>query len=288
MNYSKLSLTKAVQSLIGESQIEALGLPRATEAAAIEWLLSAGAPVSHLLVIREALHDLRESGVFKFQAVEEDVSVDSPENSSITALNATIIRNMMEANTPPENVLGESNAVPTPYRELNLFVRNLITEVQSLSNPFESAAQRSDLVKRLWESDSASALTNEAAREIEEISAELEKAKKASHTAWCQVEAAFLTTQKKLNQVQPYLLRKVGANNPRAHMNGLGYDTYHQVVVIAESDSQARELALGSDGEGNPYITEDAEIWLDPAQVECIDLTTIEKSGVIVVSDTTE
>ena len=110
MNYSKLSLTNAVQKLIGESQIEALGLPRATEAAAVEWLLSAGAPVRHLLVIREALKDLRESGAFNFQAVDEDASADAPENSSIAALEATIIRNMMEANASPENVWDEKTA----------------------------------------------------------------------------------------------------------------------------------------------------------------------------------
>jgi hypothetical protein len=196
MKYNNLSLTKAVQNLIGKSQIEALGLPRATEAAAVEWLLCAGAPVGDLLVIREALKDLRVSGTFNFQADEEDISGGGSENSSIENLNATIIRNMMAANTSPENVLDESKAAPTPYGELNLFIRNAIAEVQSFSNPMESAAQLSDLVKRLWESDSASALTNEAAREIEKISAELERAKKSSQTAWLQVETAFLKLQR--------------------------------------------------------------------------------------------
>jgi hypothetical protein len=95
-----------------------------------------------------------------------------------------------------------------PYSELNLFVSNLIAEVQSLSNPLESAAQRSDLVKRLWESDSASALTNEAAREIEKISAELEKAKKSSQTAWLQVEAAFLELQRHGVAVSPAVVNE--------------------------------------------------------------------------------
>jgi len=44
------------------------------------------------------------------------------------------------------------------------------------------------LIKELWESDQASTLTNRAAREIEKLEIELQKAVDERNTAWVQLE----------------------------------------------------------------------------------------------------
>jgi len=99
MKYSKNLLLKAVSALVGEEQVESLGLPRATEAAAVEWLLNGEPPLSNLLVIRSALTDLRESGCFNFDASIEEFPVPDIADESIQNLNALIIRNMHSAAT---------------------------------------------------------------------------------------------------------------------------------------------------------------------------------------------
>lgn len=47
-----------------------------------------------------------------------------------------------------------------------------------------------ELIERLWESDEASALTNQAARQIEKLEAELQTAVNERNEAWCQLEEA--------------------------------------------------------------------------------------------------
>lgn len=47
-----------------------------------------------------------------------------------------------------------------------------------------------ELIEQLWESDAASALTNQAAREIEKLEAELQQAINERNAAWCQLEEA--------------------------------------------------------------------------------------------------
>lgn len=46
------------------------------------------------------------------------------------------------------------------------------------------------LVENLWESDEASALTNQAARQIEKLEGELQKAVDERNEAWFQLEEA--------------------------------------------------------------------------------------------------
>ena len=45
-----------------------------------------------------------------------------------------------------------------------------------------------ELVRKLWESDQASTLTYQAAREIERLEAELQKVINDRNRAWCQLE----------------------------------------------------------------------------------------------------
>lgn len=47
-----------------------------------------------------------------------------------------------------------------------------------------------NLIEALWASDEASALTNKAAREIEKLDAELQKAVNERNEAWVQLEEA--------------------------------------------------------------------------------------------------
>jgi|AntRauTorcE11898_2_1112593.scaffolds.fasta_scaffold49947_2 hypothetical protein len=47
-----------------------------------------------------------------------------------------------------------------------------------------------ELIESLWESDTASALTKQAAREIERLEAELQKAINERNEAWFQLEEA--------------------------------------------------------------------------------------------------
>lgn len=53
-----------------------------------------------------------------------------------------------------------------------------------------------DLIERLWESDAASALTNQAAREIEKLEATLQQVVNERNEAWCQLEEAGIEIRK--------------------------------------------------------------------------------------------
>ncbi|ONF42586.1 hypothetical protein BTO32_15375 [Marinobacter lutaoensis] len=53
------------------------------------------------------------------------------------------------------------------------------------------------LIEQLWESDAASALTNQAAREIEKLEAQLQQAINERNEAWCQLEEAGI-------KIRPY------------------------------------------------------------------------------------
>lgn len=66
MSYSKEVLTALVKSILGETQVEALGLPRAVEESAIVLFLQESSNTTDLLMIREALVDLRQAGSFNF------------------------------------------------------------------------------------------------------------------------------------------------------------------------------------------------------------------------------
>jgi hypothetical protein len=46
------------------------------------------------------------------------------------------------------------------------------------------------LIEQLWESDADSALTNQAAREIEKLEVQLQQAINERNEAWCQLEEA--------------------------------------------------------------------------------------------------
>lgn len=46
------------------------------------------------------------------------------------------------------------------------------------------------LIEQLWDSDAASALTNQAAREIEKLEAQLQQAINERNEAWYQLEEA--------------------------------------------------------------------------------------------------
>ena len=53
-----------------------------------------------------------------------------------------------------------------------------------------------ELIENLWENDAASALTNQAAREIERLEAELQQAVNDRNEAWCQLEEAGVEIRK--------------------------------------------------------------------------------------------
>jgi hypothetical protein len=69
MAYSKQKLIEVLEVILNKEKIDSLGLPRATEEAAIELFLDQGIWNSdeYISIIREALIDLRDNGSFNYQ-----------------------------------------------------------------------------------------------------------------------------------------------------------------------------------------------------------------------------
>ncbi len=65
MSYFKEDIIEAVNAILGEKQVESLGIPRSVEESAIVLFLNVDAHQEAVAVIREALSDLRDFGVFK-------------------------------------------------------------------------------------------------------------------------------------------------------------------------------------------------------------------------------
>jgi len=84
----------------------------------------------------------------------------------------------------------KAHSTPISYGELVWVMRSLLTEAQTLPIPLEPFADHSQLINKLWESDAASALTNQAARAIEKLSINLQKAVNDRNAAWFQLEEA--------------------------------------------------------------------------------------------------
>lgn len=59
-----------------------------------------------------------------------------------------------------------------------------------------------DLVEKLWESDEASALTNQAARAIEKLQSEFQQAVNDRNEAWFQLEEAGITIREPLKDAE--------------------------------------------------------------------------------------
>lgn len=70
MAYTKNRLLAAVAKVVGVAQVESLGLPRATEEAAIIHFLDQSEDETEASLVREALTDLRSIGSFQFSEPE--------------------------------------------------------------------------------------------------------------------------------------------------------------------------------------------------------------------------
>lgn len=73
-SYTKEELTSAIAYIIGVDQVEELGLPKATEEAAVQLFLQGSPDSDDSLVVREAISDLRQNGYFQFAATNNEVS----------------------------------------------------------------------------------------------------------------------------------------------------------------------------------------------------------------------
>jgi len=148
-------------------------------------LLASG---KELLVTRNAAGELIE--VKPELCVVQNTATDtSSETDTCNAVNA--LEKLLE-NTANEFFKGKDKAHTTPisYGELVWVMRSLLGEAQTLPIPLEPFADHSQLVNKLWESDAACALTNQAARVIEKLSTELQKAVNDRNAAWFQLEEA--------------------------------------------------------------------------------------------------
>lgn len=148
-------------------------------------LLSSG---KELLVTRNVAGELIE--VKPELCVVQNAATDtSSETDTCNAVNA--LEKLLE-NTANEFFKGKDKAHTTPisYGELVWVMRSLLGEAQTLPIPLEPFADHSQLVNKLWESDAACALTNQAARVIEKLSTDLQKAVNDRNAAWFQLEEA--------------------------------------------------------------------------------------------------
>lgn len=84
----------------------------------------------------------------------------------------------------------KAHSTPISYGELVWLMRSLLTAAQALPSALDPIETHTDLVARLWESDAASALTNQAARVIEQLSEDLQIAVNDRNAAWFQLEEA--------------------------------------------------------------------------------------------------
>lgn len=88
----------------------------------------------------------------------------------------------------------KSQATLVSYGELAWLMRNLLEEAQK--NNFNiNNDDTKDLIDNLWESDEASALTNQAARKIERLTNEFQTAVNERNAAWIQLEEAGIEIQ---------------------------------------------------------------------------------------------
>jgi hypothetical protein len=66
MSYRKTELQSAVETILGEDEVDAMGLPRAAEECAVQLFLNIEAHQEAIDIIRCAVSDLRDFGSFKF------------------------------------------------------------------------------------------------------------------------------------------------------------------------------------------------------------------------------
>lgn len=98
--------------------------------------------------------------------------------------------------TVNEYFQGKDKSQPTPvsYGELVCLMQKLLEDDQSnvpvMKNAKDSQTGSQDLIEQLWQSDQASALTNQAARKIEQLSSDLQTAVNERNAAWFQLEEA--------------------------------------------------------------------------------------------------
>lgn len=148
-------------------------------------LLASG---KEFLVTRNAVGELIEVNPELVDTHNLDAATSSETNSGD---GVDAVENLVEK-TANEFFKGKDKAHTTPisYGELVWVMRSLLTEAQTLPIPLEPFVDHSQLVNKLWESDAACALTNQAARVIEKLSTELQKAVNDRNAAWFQLEEA--------------------------------------------------------------------------------------------------
>lgn len=79
-----------------------------------------------------------------------------------------------------------------------------------------------------------------------------------------------------------WILRPVDPSSPRFE----AYDTTHGIVVRAETEAEARQLADSCAGDENDsvwYVGPDQHAWLCPSVTKCEELTPDGMPGVILV-----
>ena len=94
-----------------------------------------------------------------------------------------------------------------------------------------------DLVKRLWESDEASALTNQAARRIEKLKAKLDLSEGALDVAsrsWGECQRMLEQTEAKLEELLVVSKRAVRLSLDHADFKLYAMEPMHQAIAAAE------------------------------------------------------
>lgn len=146
----------------------------------------------------DAQLNLAPNAVVKFLGSGKEVYVCRDKTGNLIEVNPRdsdpkndAVEKLLET-TANEFFKGKNKAHSTPisYGELVWLMRSLLTAAQALPSALDPIETHTDLVARLWESDAASALTNQAARVIEQLSEDLQIAVNDRNAAWFQLEEA--------------------------------------------------------------------------------------------------